>query len=80
MNLKKELAALLNGYENASDTPDFLLAEYLLNCLDAYERATQGRDAWYGMNPEPGVEWAGNVPEQPRHRLRTAEQGSGERG
>lgn len=76
--LAAELTSLLNRHsiENGSDTPDFLLADYLLNCLDAYERITQGRDAWYGMNPQPGVEWAGNVPETPRLRARTGEANS----
>ena len=54
--LEKDLAAVLNAHsrENESDTPDFLLAEYLLGCLAAYEKAARARDKWYGLAPEPG--------------------------
>jgi hypothetical protein len=42
-----ELTALLNRHsaENGSNTPDFILALYLLNCLDAYNKAVSQRDA-----------------------------------
>ena len=45
------LTALLNSYsrENASNTPDFILAEYMLSCLRAFERASRDREAWYGI-------------------------------
>jgi hypothetical protein len=70
MSFIKDLSSLLNEYcvENSSDTPDFLLAEYMLASLNAYERITQGRDAWYGMNPRPGVDWQSDVQEPPRFR------------
>ena len=43
-----ELKSLLNKYsmENASNTPDFILAEYLMRCLDNYNRTVQRRHAW----------------------------------
>jgi hypothetical protein len=46
--LREELTALLNrhGRENASDTPDFILTEYLLDCLKAFERARRRRHDW----------------------------------
>jgi hypothetical protein len=34
--------------ENGSDTPDFILAEYLTDCLAAYDRALVARERWYG--------------------------------
>jgi len=40
--------------ENESNTPDFLLAEYLIDCLKAYNKITQKRDKWYSVNLEPG--------------------------
>lgn len=48
--LKQEIADVLNKYsaENASGTPDHILAEYLLNCLDAFSVATRARDKWWG--------------------------------
>lgn len=56
MPLLDDLAALLNEHsrENASDTPDFILAGYLVNCLAAFEAATRHRELWYGR-PMPGV-------------------------
>lgn len=39
--------------ENGSNTPDFLLAEYLCDCLAAFDRAVSLRDKWYGRGAEP---------------------------
>ena len=52
-DLGKDLEALLNGHcvENASDTPDFVLAEYLLRCLAAYEKAVRQRDSFFSHHP-----------------------------
>jgi hypothetical protein len=46
----KELEAVINKYskENQSDTPDFILAEYLRDCLHAYNAAVVAREKWYG--------------------------------
>ena len=46
---RNELAGLINKYslENAGDTPDFILAEYMAECLKAFEKATVQRDGWY---------------------------------
>lgn len=48
--LERELASLLNRFsaENGSNTPDFLLAEYLLGCLELFNQTTQSRAKWYG--------------------------------
>lgn len=50
-NLERELAALLNSFslENDSDTPDFILAKFLLDCLAAWNAGLQARDKWYGF-------------------------------
>ena len=47
---EKELKYLINehGKENGSDTPDFILAQYLLGCLDVFNTAVQQRDDWHG--------------------------------
>ena len=49
-NFRSELERVINCFsrENGSDTPDFILAEYLTACLDAYDKALQRREAWYG--------------------------------
>lgn len=47
---QRDLAVLINRYsrENGSNTPDFLLANYLMQCLDVWNDATHQRDKWYG--------------------------------
>lgn len=51
--LEKELAELLNRHscEQASNTPDFVLANYLMNCLRAYNDAIHMRQNWHGAKP-----------------------------
>ena len=46
MSFLRELRKLINtqGKENASNTPDFILAEYMASCLTAYETAVVERD------------------------------------
>lgn len=34
--------------ENGSDTPDFVLAGYLDDCMRAFDKTTRARDEWYG--------------------------------
>ena len=48
---KQELTDLLNRHskENESDTPDFMLAEYLIMCLNAYEVTLNDRRDWYAF-------------------------------
>lgn len=52
----QELESLLNRHsiENDSNTPDFILAQYLLACLDAYNTALINRARWYGRMDVPG--------------------------
>lgn len=51
---KQEIEVLLNKYsmENKSDTPDYILAQYLTDCLKAFERATYDREKWHGRIQE----------------------------
>lgn len=46
----QELTAVINRHcmERGSDTPDFILAEYLLGCLDAWATGIAAREKWYG--------------------------------
>lgn len=50
--LETELAALVNRYsvENLSDTPDYILARYLMGCLATYNTTVNLRDEWYGSH------------------------------
>ena len=43
------LSQLINEYslEGRSNTPDFILAEYLELCLQAFGLAMKQRDKWY---------------------------------
>lgn len=54
--LLQQLASVINrgSRENESNTPDFILASFMGDALQAFERTTQARDAWYGMDPRPG--------------------------
>jgi len=51
---KKELEILINKHslENDSNTPDFILANYIAMCLEAYNVTLQSREQWYGRNIE----------------------------
>lgn len=44
---QKELTALINKHslENTSNTPDLVLADFLMDCLRAFDIATINRDA-----------------------------------
>ena len=52
---QEELIELINCHsiENGSDTPDFILAEYLVDCLKVFNKISKKRDAWYGVDLHP---------------------------
>ena len=54
---RKALEHAINCYsmENGSNTPDFVLAQYLTDCLAAFDKAVQHREAYFGgcVNPSP---------------------------
>lgn len=49
---RKELEELINRFsmENNSNTPDFILAEYLEQSLKAFDLAVTKRSLWYDEN------------------------------
>ena len=49
---KKELESLINKYsiENGSNTPDFILADYLWQCIETFNNAMHSRELWYGRD------------------------------
>ena len=71
---KKELEQLINRHslENGSDTPDFILAEFLVDCLLAVNKMVNRRDEWYGdkrwsgtgLIGQPKEGQVGNVPDK----------------
>ena len=69
-----ELRELLNrrSMENDSDTPDFILASYLTDCLRAWNHATKRREGWYGrmtqkVDPPNAPKSSRRDEEQPKH-------------
>ena len=54
--LREKLSVLLNQHcrENCSNTPDFILAQYMLDTMDACDKAIKLRDQWYGIEAGPG--------------------------
>lgn len=55
-SFKDDLEAFLNerSRENESNTPDYILAQYMISCLVAFETAVADRDEWYNVHLEPG--------------------------
>ena len=59
-DLEHALSSALNRFsaENESNTPDWILAQFLLGCLAAWNRGTQQRETWfsadYGREAIPG--------------------------
>ena len=49
----QELTDLINKHniESQSNTPDYILADYLNHCLAVFSAITNERARWYGENP-----------------------------
>ena len=47
---RRELMNVINKHskENGSNTPDFILAEYLIDCLRTFDKIIKLRTEWYG--------------------------------
>jgi hypothetical protein len=63
-DFQTDLQALINRHscENASDTPDFILAKYLNACLIAWDEAVVSREKWYGRSEPPSNAKPNQVP------------------
>ena len=50
---ESQLRRLLNTWsmEKTSDTPDFVLCQYMATSLEAFSAAVRRRDHWYGFKP-----------------------------
>lgn len=50
--VEEEIRQVLNRYsaEAPSNTPDYILAKYLIDCLKAFNEAVSVRNQWYGIN------------------------------
>ena len=51
MDFEEELEVLINRFskETESNTPDFILAQYLKGCLSNYAETVKARDKWHGV-------------------------------
>jgi hypothetical protein len=56
-DFKADLQTLINihSMENGSNTPDFILAGFLVQCLEALTSTTEAREAWYRVKLAPGL-------------------------
>lgn len=54
LEFRHELEALINKHsiETTSETPDFILCQYLIDCLNAFDKAVVARQKWYSQWPE----------------------------
>ncbi len=54
-----ELEKLINrlSIENKSNTPDFILAEFMTHCLTAFETTSLRREAWFGVSLDIARRW-----------------------
>ncbi len=52
-DFRAELEALINKHsmENGSNTPDFILADFLRGTLANFDLAVKARERWYGRDP-----------------------------
>ena len=55
MTLREEIRAAINRCcaENGSNTPDWILAEFLIACLEAFDKATKARSSFYMRDDSP---------------------------
>jgi hypothetical protein len=54
-DLEKKLSDLVNrlSLENGSNTPDWILGQYLCSCLKAFDAAVQQRETYYNRDARP---------------------------
>lgn len=52
-DFRRDIEKAINRHsrENNSNTPDYILAHFLMVCLAAFDIAVKDRDEWYGFNP-----------------------------
>lgn len=64
--LARDLAGVLNSHcvENGSETPDFILADYLVSCIRAWNAAQQGRSTWHSGGVFPKAEDVKGIQDQ----------------
>ena len=58
-----DLTDLINTHskEAGSNTPDYILAQFLEGCLSAFDQATKERVHWYGVEPHENKTLGGSL-------------------
>ena len=66
-DFRKELESLINRHslENSSNTPDWILAEFICESLDALNHTIQRRDRYYGYRQDETRPEDGTPPSSP---------------
>lgn len=51
-NLKRELSKIIkiHGIDTMCSTPDYLLAEYLIDCLKSFKKLDDANRTWHGLS------------------------------
>ncbi len=64
---REKLSHAINCHsmENGSNTPDFILAEFLAKCLEAFDAAVQARSTWNGDGNGSSLKSTATEPEAP---------------
>lgn len=65
--------------ENESDTPDFILAQFLIGCLNLFDMSVNKREQWYGRSknkPRPTISELEEILRQPDRKVTIRPDGS----
>lgn len=56
--LKRELSIIMNkcGIDTECSTPDYILAEYLIDCLKSYKKLDDANRTWHGLSIKAELE------------------------
>jgi hypothetical protein len=71
-SLTTSIAEAVNRHsaESRSDTPDFVLARFLRECLQAFDQATNERTSWYACDPKADRDRIAKLEEALREQVR----------
>lgn len=63
MTFVQELEGLINKHsvENISNTPDFILAKFMFDCLKGFEKASLERERWFSVSLDIKNNWEGLI-------------------
>lgn len=67
IEVSREIAAVINRHslENGSDTPDFMLSAYLVECLITFSKIIKWREKWYGREKKASQHIPTGIPFTP---------------